>query len=167
MGLGTLYYKWIDRPYYKDVPLGLLILNWIIQRVFGINKAYKYSVNYTSRINGASNLNIIGGKSKLSLIVSGGCYFSCHKAGITIGENTIFANNVTVVSNNHDLYDKDKYIAKPVVIGNECWLGAGVTILPGVTLGNNVVVGANSVVTKSFPKNMIVAGNPAKVIKTL
>lgn len=157
----------IDRQYYKDVPLGLLLLNWIVQRVFGINKEYKYSVNYTSRINGARHLNVIGDKSKLSLIVSGGCYFSCHKASITIGENTIFANNVTVVSNNHDLSNKDKYIANPVIIGNGCWLGAGVTVLPGVILGDNIAVGANSVVTKSFPKNTVIAGNPAKVIKTL
>ena len=54
-----------------------------------------------------------------------------------------------------------------VTIGDNCWIGGGVTILPGVTLGDNVVVGAASVVTKSFPSNVVIAGNPAKVIREL
>ncbi|MGV3077913.1 DapH/DapD/GlmU-related protein, partial [Streptococcus pluranimalium] len=55
----------------------------------------------------------------------------------------------------------------PITLGDNVWLAGGVTVLPGVTLGNNVVVGAGSVVTKSFPDNVVLAGNPAKVIKTI
>nr|WP_324248840.1 DapH/DapD/GlmU-related protein [Streptococcus macedonicus] len=58
-------------------------------------------------------------------------------------------------------------IAKPVTIGNDVWIGGNVTILPGVTIGNNVVVAAGAVVTKDIPDNCVVAGVPAKMIKTI
>lgn len=55
----------------------------------------------------------------------------------------------------------------PITIGDNCWAGGGVTILPGVTLGDNVVIGAGSVVTKSYGDNVVLAGNPARIIKEL
>lgn len=55
---------------------------------------------------------------------------------------------------------------KPVHIGENSWCGAGVTILPGVVIGKDVIVGAGSVVTKEFPDNLIIAGDPAKIIRT-
>ena len=57
-------------------------------------------------------------------------------------------------------------LGKPVTIGNDCWIGGQAVINPGVTLGDNVVVGSGAVVTKSFPSNVVIAGNPAKIIKT-
>ena len=53
----------------------------------------------------------------------------------------------------------------PITIGNDVWIGGSAVILPGVTLGNNVIVGAGAVVTHSFPDNVIVVGNPARVLK--
>lgn len=57
--------------------------------------------------------------------------------------------------------------AEPVIIGDNVWIGGDATILPGVTIGDNVVIGAGSVVTKDIPSNVVIAGNPAKIIKTL
>lgn len=57
--------------------------------------------------------------------------------------------------------------SKPVVIGDNVWIGEGVVIMPGVSIGDNVIIGANAVVTHSFPKNVVIAGVPAKIIKYL
>ncbi len=57
--------------------------------------------------------------------------------------------------------------AKPITVGNDVWFGGNVTVLPGVTIGSNVVIGAGSVVTKNIPSNVVVVGNPCKVIRTL
>jgi maltose O-acetyltransferase len=88
---------------------------------------------------------------------------------IYIGENTLIGPNVNIYASSHPL-DKDlrlKHIglARPIVIGSDCWIGGNSTILPGVTIGNNVIVGAGSVVTKNIPNDVTIAGNPAKVIK--
>lgn len=166
-GLGTYFYKICNREYLKHLPFGLVLVNYIFQRIFRINAKVKFPVHYTSRVNGANNLIFNCDKVKTSLAVSGGCYFSCHSEKITIGNNTIFSNNVSIISANHDLKNKNKYIAKQIVIGENCWLGFGVVILPGVEIGDNVVVGANSVVTKSFKSNVVIAGNPAKLIREI
>ena len=87
--------------------------------------------------------------------------------GITIEDNVQVAANVQLISNNHDLYDRMVLTCKPVLLKRGCWIGAGSTILPGVTVGENAVVGAGSVVTKDVEDNTVVAGNPARLIKRI
>lgn len=90
---------------------------------------------------------------------------------ITIGDNCMLAPDVQLYTATHPLEPVKRNSGlesgAPITIGDNVWLGGGCRILPGVTLGNNVVVGAGSVVTKSFPDNVVLGGNPAKILKTI
>jgi len=98
--------------------------------------------------------------------------FIAGQGGVTIGSDVITGPNIQIFSENHNfnaalLTIKEQGVTRqPTVIGNNCWLGGGITILAGVTIGDGCVIAAGSVVTKSVPPNSIVAGVPAKVIKT-
>lgn len=155
---------------YIGIPGSQLLTNFIFQRILGFNHKVPFSVSYTSRIQGFKNIILPGNADsiKISMAVSGGCYISVFDgAPLTIGENTLWAFNICIQTGNHDLHDRNKINTAPVKIGNNCWLGNSVTILPGVELGDNVTVGANSVVTKSFPSNVVIGGCPAKILKEL
>ena len=89
------------------------------------------------------------------------------RGGITLEEGAMIAANAQLISNNHDLYDRQILRRKPVHIGRNAWIGAGATILPGVTISDNAVVAAGAVVTKDVAPNTIVGGNPAKFIKEI
>jgi len=92
---------------------------------------------------------------------------------VTIGSHVNLAQGITVTALNHNYSDTTKRIdeqgvsTKPVIIGDDVWIGANAVILPGVTIGSHVVVAAGAVVTKDVPENTIVAGVPAKVIRTV
>lgn len=88
---------------------------------------------------------------------------------IHIGRNVMLGPRVSLVTPEHPINPVERNsgleFGRPITIGDNCWLGADVTVIGGVTLGDNVVVGAGSVVTKSFDDNVVIAGNPARVIK--
>ena len=87
--------------------------------------------------------------------------------GIEFGDNVQIGPHVTIVTDNHDLTDRYVLRCRSVVIGNNVWIGAGASIMPGVHVGDNAVIGGGAVVTKDVPANTVVAGNPAKIIRRL
>lgn len=90
---------------------------------------------------------------------------------IYIGDCTMFGPNVTVATAGHpilpELREKAYQFNMPVHIGRNCWLGAGVIVLPGVTIGDNTVIGAGSIVTKDLPANVVAVGNPCHVLREI
>ena len=101
-------------------------------------------------------------------------------AEVTIGDNCDFGPNVTIVTPVHPMLPDERRemltadgekkhlcYAKPVHIGNNCWLGASVTICPGVTIGDNCVIGAGSIVTRDIPQGSFAAGVPCRIIRKL
>lgn len=90
---------------------------------------------------------------------------------IYVGDYTMFGPNVTVATAGHplnpSLRSKAYQYNMPVHIGKNCWLGAGVVVLPGVTIGDNTVIGAGSIVTKDIPSNVVAVGNPCKVLREI
>ena len=90
---------------------------------------------------------------------------------VTIGHNVMIAPNVQIYTATHPLEAKarnsGKEFAKPISIGNDVWIGGGAIICPGVTIGNRVVIAAGAVVTKNIPDDVLVGGNPAKVLKEI
>ena len=92
-------------------------------------------------------------------------------ARITIGNNFQCAPNVQLYAAYHPVIaaerDKGPELALPITIGNSVWLGGGVIVCPGVTIGDNTTIGAGSVVTKDIPANVFAAGNPCRVIREL
>lgn len=139
---------------------------WFSQKILNVggNKKVYWPVHRTSKVTGCNN--ILAGIDTCPGYM-GGCYIQ-GIGKIMIGDYTQIANNVSIISANHDLYDSRKHIPGKVDIGKYCWLGSGVKIMPNVTLGDFTIVGAGAIVTKSFPEGYcVIGGNPAKIIKYL
>ena len=116
----------------------LSIRTWYFRTMYGMNIAKDVRLSFKSRID------------------------KTNPKGLTIGEKTMVTFDAIILS--HD-YASRRHAAK-TVIGTHCFIGCGSIVMPNVTIGDHVIVAAGSVVTKDVPSNCIVAGNPAKVIKT-
>lgn len=154
------------KPLTRPIHPGLWFTNIFFQRILGINFQLKHMVHFTSQVVTGDRLKLgLGVEPSLSLATSGNCYLQAIN-GIEIGSNTMFSAGVKIISANHDLASGlCQWIKEnPIIIGENCWIGANAIILPGVTLGKHCIVGAGAVVTKSFTDYSVVGGVPAKLI---
>lgn len=163
----VLYYVFGARlPSASVSYLGVKLRRYLCSGIF---KSMGKNVNIASGVRfGRGTRLSIGNNSG----IGEGCYIVCMD-DVVIGDNVMIAPSVMILTGGHDYSDSElrlidqKIITKPVGIGNDVWIGARAIILPGVKIGNRVIVAAGSVVTGDVPDNSIVAGNPAKVIKEI
>ena len=149
--------------------------------LFKINHTLPMSEEYNTLINELFESNI-GKNTTVSAPLSGvsfdhvkmgnNVYINCNclmmaRGGITIEDDVMLAANVQLISNNHDEYNRQVLICKEIRIKKGAWIGAGASIMPGVTIGKYAIVGAGAIVTKDVPDYTVVVGVPARIIKTL
>lgn len=142
--------------------------NIFIQKIVGYQRHIPYPVSFRMQVMNWENIHF--DVNDLENFQKTGSYFqAAADAHIYIGSGTRIAGNVGIITANHDLNDLSKAApGKDVRIGKNCWIGMNSMILPGVELGEHTIVGAGSVVTKSFPEgNCVIAGNPAQKIRML
>ena len=152
-GIGALGWKWIT----KDALVRIFV---------GINKTARYPICANCKV--LSPQNIIFDPDDLNNFHGFGNYYQAI-AKIYIGKGSYIGPNVGLITANHDPNNLDNHREpKEIIIGAQCWIGMNSVILPGVELGDKTIVGAGSVVTKSFKDgNCIIAGNPARMIRLL
>lgn len=102
------------------------------------------------------------------VFINAGCKFQ-DQGGIYIGDGALIGHNTVLATLNHGLLPEERHdlIPKPIHIGKNVWIGSNSTVLSGVTIGDNAIIGAGSVVTKDIPANMVAVGVPAKVIRSI
>lgn len=132
---------------------------------FGIDFSAPVEIDTPFQFDYGTNIHFSG-----KLFANVDCVF-LDTADIFLGNNVLLGPRVQIYTAYHQMdYPSRRtgiYYMKNVVIGDDCWIGGGAIINPGVTLGNGCVVGSGSVVTKSFPDNSFIAGVPAKLIRTI
>jgi len=148
----------------RDTQAPVTVAGWFLQKIVGINREAYWPTHFTSKVGCVHNI-LAGIQSAPGL--SPGCYIQ-GLGKIYIGDYTMVAANVGIISANHDAYDHRRHTPGEVRIGNYCWIGMNTSILPGTHLGDFTVVGAGSVVNKPFPEgHCVIAGSPARVIRRL
>lgn len=176
--LGRLYSyrydrKYLTGKYFQGKYHGITAPGWRWVYLDAKN-CRRLQVNRAARFPASSQIRIVHPENMefhpddLNNFQGFGNYFQAI-GKITIGKGTYIAPNVGIITANHDPQNLDAHLTpKPVVLGEQCWIGMNSVILPEVVLGNKTIVGAGSVVTKSFPQgHLVIGGNPAKIIKEL
>lgn len=162
--LNNFFYPQYYRAKYGYLLPHTLFFKYVVpQKFLRINAKIPWPVHFTSVIHAAENI-------KKGILCDPGdnpnIYIQAAN-GLIIGNNVGFGAGSAIISANHNHNFHSKHdVVPPIVIGNDVFVGANSVILPSVKIGNNVVIGAGSVVCKDIPDNSIAVGNPCKVIKT-
>lgn len=155
-------------PALKDYPentqLTSTLKSILSQKILRINSDVPWPVHWTSKFIKPSNIE----RGDRFPGLSHGCHID-GRNGIIFGRNVWIGPRVSIISMNHDLNNYHAYTeSKPIIIKDNCWIGTNAVILPGVELGEHVVVASGAIVTKSFLEgNIVIGGNPAKILKSL
>lgn len=162
-----------SRYFTSNKYYGVTMIGWKWATIDGLNRIFLRSNvgvpwPVSSRVHVSNSQNIKFDPDDLNNFQTLGTYFQ-GIGEIVIGKGTWIAPNVGLITANHDINDLNKHQPpKKIIIGKACWIGMNSVVLPGVVLGDHTIVGAGSVVTKSFPNgNCIIAGNPAEIIRFL
>lgn len=142
----------------------------------GLTLGENVSIGYQTQIELTGSLRLLGKGMIIGNNVGLGSHgrYGSGAGFVKIGDNTIFGNYVSIHPENHNYSDPSKPIREQgvyskggVEIGNNCWIGAKVTILDGTKIGNNCIIAAGAVVRGEFPDNVMIAGVPARIIKNI
>lgn len=169
--LGKLIYdeKYLTGKYFSEEGLGArwIIQCWFWQKIMRYNSTTPWPVSHRIEVSNWKNIEF--NPDDMQIFHSFGSYYQAIDGKIIIGKGTWIAPNVGLITTNHDVYNLNKHVSgKDIILGNNCWIGMNSVILPGVVLGPRTIVGAGSVVTKSFlDGNCIIVGNPARILKKL
>lgn len=149
------------------VGLGTLGRAFWRQKVLGFNRSSPWPIAVNSRVSDYTRLHMHP-EDVVRNLSSPGCYYQNFDADIRIGRGSYVAPNVGIITSNHVPGELASHSAgREVILGEDCWIGMNAVILPGVELGPKTIVGAGSVVTRSFLQgNCIIAGSPARVIRS-
>lgn len=170
--IGRLFYK---KEYLRGRHFnGIRVNGWrwvtrgiFFQKILGYNREVPWPVSEKIYIGNYRNIQFDINDMQIFHVF--GTYYQAWDKKIYIGKGSYIAPNVGIITSNHDFKNLDKRgNGEDIVIGEKNWIGMNSVILPGVKLGDNTIVGAGSVVTKSFNEgNCIIAGNPAKKIRNI
>lgn len=143
------------------------LAKYILSKILRINSHVPFPVSPNIHINNPSNIDF--DIEDINNFQVNGSYFQTIKGKIKIGKGTYIAPNVGIITSNHDLKELNlPSDVRDVTIGESCWIGMNSVVLPGVHLGDHTVVGAGSIVTKSYPDGYcVIAGNPARMIRRI
>lgn len=159
----NLFYPEYYRPKYGYQKYYKLFFHFLIpQKLFRLNPNVGWPVHFTSKVIDPQNI------SKGILCDPGDNLNNYIQAtnGIHFGSNIELGPGVKIISSNHNINNfRNQIKSNPIKIGNNVWVGANSVILPSVKIGDNVVIGAGSIVVKDIPSNSIAVGNPCKVVK--
>ncbi|OQA32761.1 MAG: Maltose O-acetyltransferase [Betaproteobacteria bacterium ADurb.Bin341] len=148
---------------------GLYLVNFVFQKILRITSGKVSLLHFTNVISAEQGFELVGeGRfAERCLRINGGIVIQAGN-GVRLDRSVLLGPGVKIFSGNHDPDDfaKPSLPSAPIEIGADCWIGANAVILPGVRLLSRTIVGAGSVVTRSVDeRNVIIAGNPAKIVR--
>ncbi len=156
-----LYPQYFRRPDYKSF-FSILLKYGFLQKIVGFNRRVPWPVHFTSVVLGHKKIKKGHDCDPGDNL---GNYIQAFN-GIVFGDYVEIGPGVKIISANHS--DDDMLVpepTRPIHIGSHVWIGANAIVLPGVSIGDNVTIGAGSVVTKDVPGNCVAAGNPCRIIR--